>query len=92
MYAPYEDLQFLAYAYAPAPTTVDFIEKNWVKSGKGVSIRSISDLKFPKDTGIGSTSVEKQYQFSDPSYIIPSEILKTLKLVNIQIKIVYNEK
>ena len=73
VYAPYEGLQFLAYALAPAPTTVDFIEKNWIKSSKGVSVRSISDLKFPNK--IGSTSVEKQYQLSDPSRIIPSKIL-----------------
>jgi hypothetical protein len=77
VYAPYEDLQFLAYAYAPTPTTVDFIEKNWVKSGRDVSIRSISDLKFPKK--IGSTSVEKQYQLSDPNRIIPSQILDDVR-------------
>ena len=80
VYAPYEDLQFLAYAYAPAPTTVDFIEKNWIKSGKGVSIRSISDLKFPKDTGIGTTSVEKQYELSNPEDLIPSEIFDDIKI------------
>jgi hypothetical protein len=73
VYAPYEGLQFLAYAHAPPPTTVDFIEKNWIKSSKDASIRSISDLKFPNK--IGSTSVEKQYQLSDPSRIIPSKIL-----------------
>jgi len=72
VYAPYEDLQFLAYAYAPAPTTVDFIEKNWVKSGKGVSIRSISDLKFPKK--IGSTSVEKPYELENPERV-PLDII-----------------
>jgi len=77
VYAPYEGLQFLAYAHAPTPTTVDFIEKNWVKSGKDVSIRSISDLKFPKGTGIGSTSVEKQYEIEKEKNI-PSKILKQI--------------
>ena len=79
VYAPYEGLQFLAYANAPTPTTVDFIEKNWVKSSKDASIRSISDLKFPKGTGIGSTSVKKQYQLSDPNRIIPSQILDDVR-------------
>ena len=78
VYAPYKGLQFLAYAHAPPPTTVDYIEKNWVKSGKGVSIRSISDLKFSKDTGIGSTSVEKQYEIEKEKNI-PSEILYDVK-------------
>jgi hypothetical protein len=70
VYAPYEGLQFLAYAHAPTPTTVDFIEKNWIKSGKDVStrstvnIRSISGFKFPKN--IGSTSVKKQYDLPNP--------------------------
>jgi len=70
VYAPYEGLQFLAYANAPAPTTVDFIEKNWVKSGRDVSIRStvnirsISGFKFPNN--IGSTSVKKQYEIENP--------------------------
>jgi hypothetical protein len=82
VYAPYEDLQFLAYAYAPAPTTVDFIEKNWVKSGKGVSIRSISDLKFPEDTGIGSTSVKKQYELENPEKVIPIDISEILNDVS----------
>ena len=75
VYAPYEDLQFLAYAYAPTPTTVDYIEKNWVKSSKDVSIRSISDLKFPKK--IGSTSVKKQYEIEN-SERVTSEILKQI--------------
>ncbi len=75
VYAPYEDLQFLAYAYAPTPTTVDYIEKNWVKSSKDVSIRSISDLKFPKK--IGSTSVEKPYEIEN-SERVTSEILKQI--------------
>jgi hypothetical protein len=74
VYAPYEGLQFLAYAHAETPTTVDFIEKNWVKSSKDVSIRSISDLKFPKDTGIGSTSIEKQYEIENPENKIRQEI------------------
>jgi hypothetical protein len=74
VYAPYKDLQFLAYAYAPTPTTVDYIEKNWVKSSKGVSIRSISDLKFPEDTGIGSTSVKKQYELEVPERV-PLDII-----------------
>ena len=30
----YKELQFLAYAYAPLPTTVEFIQNNWVKSSK----------------------------------------------------------
>jgi hypothetical protein len=77
VYAPYEGLQFLAYAYAPTPTTVDYVEKNWVKSSKDVSIRSVSDLKFPKK--IGSTSVEKQYQLSDLNRIIPSQILDDVR-------------
>ncbi len=70
VYAPYEGLQFLAYANAPAPTTVDFIEKNWIKSGRDVSIRStvnirsISGFKFPNN--IGSTSVKKQYEIENP--------------------------
>ena len=80
VYAPYEGLQFLAYAHAPTPTTVDYIEKNWIKYSKDVSIRSISKLKFPKGTGIGSTSVEKQYQLSDPKNLkgIPDEILNQI--------------
>jgi hypothetical protein len=77
VYAPYEGLHFLAYANAPTPTTVDYIEKNWVKSSKDVSIKSISDLKFPKDTGIGSTSVEKQYEIEKEKNI-PSEILNQI--------------
>ncbi len=78
VYAPYEGLQFLAYEYSPAPTTVNFIEKNWVKSGKDVSIRLISKLKFPQN--IGSTEGKKQYQLSDPNRIIPLEILKDAKV------------
>ena len=74
VYAPYKGLQFLAYAHAPPPTTVDYIEKNWVKSSKGVSIRSISDLKFPKDTGIGSTLVKKQYELEIPESV-PLDII-----------------
>jgi hypothetical protein len=81
VYAPYEGLQFLAYAHAPTPTTVYFIEKNWVKSGKGVSIRSISDLKFPEDTGIGSTSVKKQYEI-EPEKVIPIDISEILNDVS----------
>jgi hypothetical protein len=77
VYAPYEGLHFLAYANAPTPTTVDYIEKNWVKSSKDVSIRSISDLKFPKDTGIGSTSVEKPYELEKEKNI-PSKILNQI--------------
>ena len=77
VYAPYEGLQFLAYAHAPTPTTVDYIEKNWIKYSKDVSIKSISDLKFPKDTGIGSTSVEKQYEIEKEKNI-PSEILNQI--------------
>jgi hypothetical protein len=85
VYAPYEGLQFLAYAHAPTPTTVDYIEKNWIKSGKDVStrstvnIRSISGFKFPKN--IGSTSIEKQYEIEnpDPNHIIPSEIFEDIK-------------
>jgi hypothetical protein len=75
VYAPYEGLQFLAYANAPRPTTVDFIEKNWVKSGKDVSIRSISKLKFPQN--IGTTSVEKQYDLEKEKNI-PSKILNQI--------------
>jgi hypothetical protein len=80
VYAPYEGLQFLAYAHAPTPTTVDFIEKNWVKSSKDVSIRSISDLKFPEDTGIGSTSVKKQYDLPNPEDEkgLPSDVIDNI--------------
>ena len=86
VYAPYEGLQFLAYALAPAPTTVDFIEKNWIKSGKDVStrstvnIRSISGFKFPKN--IGSTSVEKQYELENPEDEkgLPSEIIDDVEI------------
>jgi|688.fasta_scaffold00572_68 GMP synthase PP-ATPase subunit len=77
VYAPYEGLKFLAYAYAPTPTTVDFIEKNWIKSGQGVSIRSISDLKFPNEK-IGFTSVEKQYDLEEEK-VIPSQILDDVR-------------
>ena len=83
VYAPYEGLQFLAYANAPTPTTVDYIERNWVKSSKDVSIRSISDLKFPKGTGIGSTSVEKPYELENPVSItleILNQIYDDLKI------------
>ena len=78
VYAPYEDLQFLAYAYAPTPTTVDFIEKNWVKSSKDVSVRSISDLKFPNK--IGSTSVKKQYDLPNPEDEkgLPSDVIDNI--------------
>ncbi len=86
VYAPYEGLQFLAYALAPAPTTVDFIEKNWVKSGRDVSIgstvniRSISGFKFPKN--IGSTSIEKQYEIENPEdeKAFPSEIINDVEI------------
>ena len=80
VYAPYEGLQFLAYAHAPTPTTVDFIEKNWVKSSKDVSIRSISDLKFPEDNGIGSTSVKKQYELENPEDEkgLPSDVIDNI--------------
>ena len=80
VYAPYEGLQFLAYAHAPTPTTVDFIERNWVKSSKDVSIRSISDLKFPKGTGIGSASVEKPYELPNPEdeEVLPSDVLSNI--------------
>ena len=75
VYPPYEGLQFLAYANAPTPTTVDFIEKNWIKSNKDVSIRSISDLKFPNK--IGTTSVEKQYKLPNPEdeESLPSNVI-----------------
>ena len=78
VYAPYEGLQFLAYAHAPAPTTVDYIEKNWVKSSKDVSIRSISDLKFRKK--IGSTSVKKQYELPNPEdeEVLPLDVLSNI--------------
>ena len=86
VYAPYEGLQFLAYAHAPTPTTVDFIEKNWVKSGRDVSIgstvniRSISGFKFPKN--IGSTSIEKQYEIENPENkkSLFSEIINDVKI------------
>ena len=75
VYPPYEGLQFLAYANAPTPTTVDFIEKNWIKSSKDVSIRSISDLKFPNK--IGTTSVKKQYKLPNPEdeESLPSNVI-----------------
>jgi len=84
VYAPYEGLQFLAYAHAPTPTTVDFIERNWIKSGKDVStrstvnIRSISGFKFPKN--IGSTSVKKQYDLPNPEDEkgLPSDVIDNI--------------
>jgi hypothetical protein len=88
VYPPYEGLQFLAYANAPTPTTVDFIEKNWIKSNKDVSIRSISDLKFPKGTGIGTTSVKKQYKLPNPE---DEESLPSNVIINIVDDFEYND-
>jgi hypothetical protein len=71
VYAPYEGLQFLAYADAPTPTTVDFIEKNWVKSAKNLNFRTISNLNFPQNI-----SSKKQYEINpedDPYYEINPE-------------------
>jgi hypothetical protein len=71
VYAPYEGLTFLAYANAPTPTTVDFIEKNWVNSAKNLNFRTISNLNFPQNI-----SSKKQYEINpkdDPYYELNPE-------------------
>jgi hypothetical protein len=74
-YAPYKELQFLAYAYAPLPTTVEFIQNNWVKSSKDVTVKSIS--RYKHKGGLQKSDdklMNKNYSLIPPNTEIKFEI------------------
>jgi len=74
-YAPYKELQFLAYAYAPLPTTVEFIQNNWIKSSKDVTVKSIS--RYKHKGGLQKSDdklMNKNYSLIPPNTEIKFEI------------------
>jgi len=76
-YAPYSNLQFLAYAYAPLPTTVEFIQNNWIRSSKDVTVKSISKYKHKDKDGLQKSDdklMNKNYSLIPPNTEIKFEI------------------
>lgn len=74
-YAPYSELQFLAYVYAPLPTTVEFIDNNWIKSSKDVTVKSISKYKHKNDLQKSDDKLmNKNYSLVPPNTEVKFEI------------------